>query len=222
MGEEWYGFRADGRTPMTWAQSLAAAQYVFKQWMESPEIQRWFQLEAASVAAASQARLAVGLAQLRSSSLLIGSSGLALTLGVPLAAWVGVFAALGAPYLEAKALVKHENFQSGFSQGFVCGLLKWEWHHAVSRFGITKVGPLNPYDESLTFIAANSYNGGLRAGFAHASLLDEVARKALVSRLKLLSPHSSTGNWDRRTQIGYVIELAAAGRRMNVFRPQEN
>ena len=197
---------------------VQTAEYVFKKFMESPLIQRWMQLNAAAVAAASDARLAAGMAQLRNSSLLIGSAELALTLGVPIAAWVGVFAAMGAPYSEAKAIVTHENFQSGFSQGFVCGILKWEWGHAVSRFGKFGPGQLNPFDESLSYIAANSYNDGLRAGFTHASLLKEDVRKALLSRLKSLSPHTSRGNWDRRDQVAYVIELAAAGRRHNVFR----
>jgi hypothetical protein len=197
---------------------IKTAEYVFKKFMESPLIQRWMQLNAASLAAASDARLAAGLAQLRNSSLLIGSAELALTLGVPIAAWVGVFAALGAPYLEARTIVTHENFQSGFSQGFVCGILKWEWRHAVSRFGKFSAGQLNGFDESLSFLAANSYNDGLRAGFTHANLLEEDARKALLSRLKSLSPYSSPGNWDRRDQVAYVVELAAAGRRYNVFR----
>ena len=197
---------------------VQTAEYVFKKFMESPLIQRWMQLNAAAVAAASDARLVAGMAQLRNSSLLIGSAELALTLGVPIAAWVGVFAAMGAPYLEARAIVTHENFQSGFSQGFVCGILKWEWSHAVSRFGKFSPGRLNPFDESLSFMAANSYNDGLRAGFTHANLLKEDARKALLSRLKSLSPHSSRGNWDRRDQVAYVVELAAAGRRHNVFR----
>jgi hypothetical protein len=197
---------------------VKTAEYVFKKWMESPLIQRWMQLNAAGVAAASNARLAAGIAQLRNSSLLIGSAELALTLGVPIAAWVGVFAAMGAPYLEARAIVTHEKFQSGFSQGFVCGILKWAWNHAVSRFGKFSPGQLNPFDRSLSFMAANSYNDGLRAGFTHASLVKEDGRKALLSRLQSLSPHSSRGNWDRRDQVAYVVELAAAGRRHYVFR----
>src|SRR6186997_2593592 len=136
------------------------ADYVFKKFMESPLIQRWLQLNAASIAAASDARLVAGMLQLRNSTLLIGSAELALTLGVPIAAWVGVFAAMGAPYLEARTIVTHENFQSGFSQGFVCGILKWEWHHATSRFGKYSAGPSNPFDATLSFVAANSYNDG--------------------------------------------------------------
>jgi hypothetical protein len=63
-------------------------EYVFKKYMESPLIQRWLGLNAAAVAGAADARLAA--AQLRNASLLIGAADLALTLGVPLAVWVGV------------------------------------------------------------------------------------------------------------------------------------
>jgi hypothetical protein len=197
---------------------VKTAEYVFKKYMESPMIQRFLQLEAAFIAAAADARLAAGMAHLRNSTLLIGSAELALTLGVPVATWIGVFAAMGAPYLEAKAVVTHEKFQSGFSQGFVCGILKWEWSHATSRFGKYSAGPANPFDATLSVMAANSYNDGLKAGFTHANLLKEDARKALLYRLKSLSPHSSPGNWDRRDQVAYVVELAAAGRRHQVFR----
>ena len=194
------------------------ADFVYKRMMASPLLQRWFQLNAQAVAAGVEARLAAGIAQLRTSSLLIGAADLALTLGVPIAVWVGVFAAMGAPYAEARALVRNENFVSGFSQGFATGLLKWEWQQAVSRFFKFAPGQMNRFDESLSFIGANAYNEGLRSGFMHAHILDNETKQAILRRLKSLSPGISAGRWTRVDQISYVIELAAAGRRNNIFR----
>lgn len=197
---------------------LNAADYVMKEMMKSPLMQRWLALNAASLAAGSEASLAAGIAKLRAASLLAGTGGLALTLAVPIAVWVGVFAAMGAPYLEARNLVRNENFQSGFSQGFVTGLLKWEWQQTVSRFFKFSPGQINPFDASLSYIAANARNEGLRAGYVHACGLNEDGRKAILSRLRSLSPSTKAGRWDRLDQISYVIELAGAGRRYNIFR----
>lgn len=197
---------------------VKTAEYVFKKWIESPLMQRWLAMDAAAVAGAAEAKLAAGIAQLRNASLLVGAADLALTLGVPLAVWVGVFAALGAPYAEARAIVRNKNFQSGFAQGFVTGILRWEWQQTVSRFFKFGPGQLNPFDESLSYIAANSYNDGLRAGFVHAVSLSEANRKAVLSRIRSLTPSTRIGRWDRLDQISYVIELATAGRRYNFFK----
>jgi hypothetical protein len=199
------------RAPAT---EIELFDYLYKKWLQQPHIQRWFQLNAAS----AEAGLAQGIAKLRSSSLLIGAADLALTAGVPIAVWIGVFAAMGAPYAEAKALVKNENFQSGFSQGFVMGLLKWSWDNAISRFGKFSPGQTNVMDQSLSFIAANAYNEGLRSGFMHGRILDDATKKALLSRLKSQSPGTRAGQWNRDDQISYVIELASAGRRVNFFK----
>jgi hypothetical protein len=181
-------------------------------------VQSWLAREAEIKAAAAATRLAAAAAQLRMASLLVGSADLAVTLGVPLVAWVAVFAAFGATIAEARTLVRNENFQSGFSQGFVTGLLKWQWNQVAARFGRFGPGQTNPFDESLSYTAANAYNEGLRAGWVHASALKEADSKAILHRLRALSPGTRAGNWDRLNQIGYVIELAAAGRRNNVFR----
>jgi len=129
---------------------VKAAEYSWRQWLSTPLVQNLLKLQGEYAAAAAEARLAAGMAQLRTSSLLIGSGSLALTLIVPLAVWVGVFAAMGAPYAQARALVRNENFQSGFSRGFIMGLLKWDWQHAVQRFFRFGAGQINPFDESLS------------------------------------------------------------------------
>jgi hypothetical protein len=203
------------------ARLLQAADYVYQEMMKAPAMQRWFANNAAAGAAEAagvEARLAAGMAQLRSATLLVGAAELALTLGVPIAVWIGVFAALGAPYAQARALVRNENFQSGFCQGFVTGLLSWEWQHTVAHF--FKFGPeqINPFDESLSYVAANAHNDGLRAGYVHACRVDVASRKAILSRLRSVSPSTKAGRWDHLDQRNYVIELAAAGRRYNIFR----
>ena len=137
---------------------------------------------------------------------------------IPIAAWVGAFVALGAPYAQARAIVKGENFKSGFSQGFVMALLKWEWRHAVERFGRFSPGQKNPFDESLSFEGANAYNAGLKAGFVQALLLSQEHRKMILTRIKNYSRGTKPGNWNRANQIAYVIELAAAARMNNIFK----
>lgn len=197
---------------------IKTAEYAYQKWLSSPMIERALQLAAESAEAGRAAELAAGIARIRAASLLIGTVELALTLGVPIAAWVGMFAAMGAPYAQARSLVRRENFLSGFSQGFVMALLKWEWHHAVARFGRFSPGQPNPFDESLSYERANSYNAGLKAGFTHARLYEDKARKAALDGIRKLAHNSAPGVWDRNTQISYVIELAAAARKNNFFR----
>ena len=168
-------------------------------------------------AEARAAALVAEISKLRAASIVAGGGGLALTLGVPMGAWVGVWAALGAPYAQATALVRNENFQSGFSQGFVTGLLKWDWSHTVARFGKFSPG-VNTVDSSLGFVASNAFNGGLRTGYEHAHLLDDAKKKEILGQLKSASPNTKAGNWSRLDQISYVIDLAAAGRKNSLFR----
>jgi hypothetical protein len=196
----------------------AAADYVYQQWLKSPVIQGLLKRAEEGAARAAEARLAAGMAQLRNASLVAGAADLALTAGVPIAVWVGVFVALGAPYAQARAIVTNENFQSGFSQGFVTGLLNWEWQQVTSRF--FKFGPsqMNGFDESLSFVGPNAFNNGLHAGFIEAGYLKGDVRKALLHRLKALAPGTSAGHWDRLDQISYVIALSSAGRRTNFFK----
>lgn len=196
----------------------AAADYVYRQWLKSPMVKTALRLAEEDAARITEARLAAGIAQLRNASLVAGAADLALTAGVPIAVWVGVFVALGAPYAQARALVRNENFQSGFSQGFVTGLLKWEWHQVTSRFFKFAPGQMNGFDESLGYIASNAFNNGLHAGFIQAGYLNGDVRKALLHRLRALAPGTSSGNWDRLDQISYVIALSSAGRRTNFFK----
>ena len=80
---------------------LAGADSANARMMASPLMQRWLVLNEGYLTAASEARLATGMANLRNATLLVGAAELVVTLGVPIAVWIGVFVALGAPYAEA-------------------------------------------------------------------------------------------------------------------------
>jgi hypothetical protein len=196
----------------------ASADYQVKWFMDTPFMQRWLAVNASAAAAASNAQIAAAIGQLRNASLLVGAADAAIIVGVPVAAWVGVFVALGAPYLEARAIVRNENFMSGFSQGFVTGILKWRWQNTVALFFKFSPGPPNPFDESLGVIAAKAYNQGLHSGFVQGAGYDDETKKKILKSLKAMSPGTSAGNWDRLRQIAYVIELASAGRKNNFFK----
>ena len=46
---------------------------------------------------------------------------------LPIATWVGgIVAIFAAPWWAAEAAIKEDNFQTGFSQGYVMALLRWE------------------------------------------------------------------------------------------------
>jgi hypothetical protein len=193
---------------------MASAEYQLKWMMESPLLKRW----AALTEAYEEAGLASAAAQLRTASLLIGAADLALTAGVPLALWIGVFAALGAPYAQAEALVKQKNFIHGFAEGFVIGLLKWEWQQAASRFGRFAPDTNTSGDTEMGYISANAHNAGLRTGYVHGTLIPPAKKKQLLHQLRSWSPAASAGSWDRIHQIMYVTDLAMAGIRHNFFR----
>lgn len=200
---------------------LRAADYAWKTVYE-PIFSRMLAGQAAGEAAAASRALASGMAQLRASSLLIGAGGLVTTLVVPLAVWVGVWVALGAGLAQAKALVKKDKFRSGFSRGFVMRLLGWHWDHVLSRFFSPSPTSINPFDESISEEGNNAYNEGLRAGYVHASSIDQKNRKALLTRLKGLSPMIKAGKaWTRVDQIDYVTYMAGFGRAHNVFQSPE-
>lgn len=203
--------------PLSVAETILRIQWTADNAMKKiyePMIQR---LMASHMYAIESASLGRGIAQLRASSLLIGSSGLVMTLAVPLAVWVGIWVAMGAGIAEAKALVKKDKFQSGFSRGFVMRLLGWQWDHVLLRFYSPGPAMINPFDESISEAGNNAYNEGLRAGYVHASSIDKEARGGLLAKLKAQSPFSSPGHWTRNDQISYVAELAGAGRRFNTF-----
>ena len=214
----WLNVARYGSEEERWASVLQGANSDFLRWMESAVIKRWMMNEAAGAAAAAEARLAAATASLRASSISMAVADLATTAVLPLQIWVQVYVMLGAPYREAQVLVRNENFVSGFTQGFVTGLLKWEWAHTRTRFARFSPDFNTSGAVDLGFISANARNEGLRNGYIHASILPDAVKKKILAHLKSLSPGTHAGNWGRTEQITYVIELAAAGRKAHFFK----
>ena len=201
--------------------ALRIADSAYQRWLESPFVKRWLEINAEAqeaTLAAAQARVVAAANSLRSSTLILATADLALTAGVPLSIWVGVYVALGAPYVQAQTLVRNENFVSGFTQGFVTGLLKWQWAHTKARFVRFSPDFNTSGAVDLGFNSANARNEGLRNGYIHASILPDDVKKKILAHLKSLSPSTHAGSWSRNEQISYVIELAAAGRRSRFFK----
>jgi hypothetical protein len=147
-----------------------------------------------------------------------GGAGAVVAVALPVIAMVGVFVALGAGYAEARAAARNESTMSGFSQGFVMGLLGWQWHQARDRFGVWSATP-TPADEAIGYIKANAYNGGLRAGFEAGSKLSPDIKKAYLHEIRKLAGRRGTTSWSRLDQISYVIDLAAVAR-VHFLRPE--
>jgi hypothetical protein len=145
-------------------------------------------------------------------SVLGGGAGAVVAGAVPVIAMVGVFVALGSGYAAAREAVRNENTVSGLSQGFVMGLLGWEWRHVVDRFGRWSVLRINAMDEATDVIRVNAYNRGLRAGYDFAATLSADEKKAYLSHIRKFGGIRVPKNWNRNrdAQISYVIELAAA------------
>jgi hypothetical protein len=175
-------------------------------------------------AAAAEARLALAMAQLRAASLVAGSGAVAAG-AVPVIAMAGVFVALGAGYYEAREMAREANNKSGFSQGFVMGVLNWSWHQAWDHFGKKEVGT-NAWDQGISVAAYEGYNRGLVTGFKMGSYLQENAKKAFRIRLRSLADIHGSRAWSRNPdeaylqQRDYVIELAAAGWKHGVFKSE--
>ena len=134
---------------------------------------------------------------------------------IPVAVWVGgIVAIFGAPYWAAEAAIKEENFQTGFSQGYVMGLLRWEWSQARDRFARLYI--LNYYDDNqLNATRVNAYNTGLVSGFKIGQSLTDESKDTQRKALRKLAGHPSAGNWTRQDQISFVIALAGPFRLVN-------
>jgi len=197
---------------------IASAEYVFKR-LYAPLIERWV---ATYGTAAAEGRLALAISQLRAASLLAGSGAIAAG-AIPVISMAGVFVALGAGYQQAREEAREVNYRSGFSQGFVMGILKWSWHQAWIHFGKKEVGT-NAWDQGISVAAYEGYNRGLVAGFQMGDFLPEDAKKAFRIRLRNLADRHDSGPWSGNSdtaylqQRDYVIELAAAGLKDGVLK----
>ncbi len=142
---------------------------------------------------------------------------------IPVAVAVGVWVALGAGYYQARQIVRQENTMSGFSQGLVCGLLRWTYDQTLDRFRRPTLH-INQFDRQTDEIRVTSYIEGLRKGFTAGTLMPRAAVKPFLARLRQLAnlPPMTAEDWNgrRNTQISYVIALAGAGRRHGLVRPE--
>lgn len=141
-----------------------------------------------------------------------GAAGAAAAGAVPVVAMVGVYVALGSGYYMSRQLVKSESNASGFSQGFVAGLLGWEWRHVADRFLKKSVLRIDVWDEATNKIRVEAYNFGLAAGFIAGRGIPAVVKKAYLGDLRKLSG-AQAGAWTAADQVAYVIDLAAAARK---------
>ena len=132
---------------------------------------------------------------------------------LPLTVWSGVWRALGVGYEQAREAAREDNFTWGFAEGYVMGLLGWQWHQVASRFGRYGVIRVHQTDEALNVIRVNAYNAGLKLGFAVASVLPSTTKKASLSGTRKYGNTRAPATWTRNDQISYVIELAAAFRK---------
>jgi hypothetical protein len=75
-----------------------------------------------------------------------------------------VWVAMGSGYYQARQIVKHENTMSGFSQGFVCGLLGWSYSATLDKFRMPLL-MIDVWDEDNNRVRVDAYMDGLRKGF---------------------------------------------------------
>lgn len=157
-----------------------------------------------------------------------GAAGLAATMGIPIVATIGVWVMLGAGYHQARQEIRRKGFMSGFSQGFVSGVLNWYWEHTVQRFAMRFVVRRNAFDPVMDREEALGYNEGLIKGWGVGIGIPDLKalttikmvedkKKAYRIALRRLANRHDDGPWSRNAdeaklqQVGYVIDLAAAG-----------
>ena len=142
---------------------------------------------------------------------------------IPVVAAVGVWVALGSGYYEARQMVKNENAISGFSQGFVCGLLRWNYDQTLERFRRENIR-INVFDEATNEIRVSAYMDGLQKGFAAGIAMPRETAKDYLKKLRQLAnvalPRADDWAGVRNVQIGFVISLAAAGRKHGLIKAE--
>ena len=141
---------------------------------------------------------------------------LAIDLLGPLGAWVQVWIGLGGPYIEAKQYIADTEGRSGVSRGIVTGASGVSGQMVRERLG-RDFQPKNPWDESNTALAKNSYNFALIAGFVEGRRLSIEQRKvfwrALGSKMKNISTYSDPARWTRDEWISFYIDAATTYQR---------
>jgi hypothetical protein len=136
-------------------------------------------------------------------------AGVTLAAAGPVLGMAGVFMALGSGYAEARELIHNEAIASGFSQGFVCGLLNMSTGTTVRLFAQHGVIHRNPMDSEADIIEMKARNRGLVAGYVMANQASEDEKKAFLREIREYAGHVPSGDWTDRDKIDYVITYAA-------------
>ena len=140
----------------------------------------------------------------------VGSAaGLAIGVVGPVLGVAGVFMALGSGYEEAREAIQNEATASGFSQGFVAGLLNMSPGTVKSLFGQQAPISRHPSDPDSDVLEMHAYNRGLVAGYAMANQIPPDDKKAYVFEIRAFTGHVDAGDWTDRDKINYVITYAA-------------
>jgi hypothetical protein len=129
----------------------------------------------------------------------------------PLYGMAGMFMALGAPYEKAREEIKNEAVQSGFSQGFVAGILNMSPSTTRELFGDEGVDShtRNTFDPESDYLKVNAYNRGLIAGYALANTCSKDEKESYVLEIRQYVTGVSAGEWTDLDKRNYVIEYAA-------------
>lgn len=140
-----------------------------------------------------------------------GATVLGTTMAVtgPVLGMAGVFMALGSGYAEAREVIHNEAIASGFSQGFICGLLKMSTGTTKRLFAQQGVIHRHPMDEEADVVEMRARNRGLVAGYVLAGQASDDEKKAFLAEIRQFTGPVSAGDWADRDKIDYVIEYAA-------------
>ena len=136
-------------------------------------------------------------------------AGVGMAFAGPVLGMAGVFMALGSGYAEARAMISNEATVSGFSQGFVAGLLNMSAGTVKSIFMQHGVIHRNAADPEADVIEMKARNRGVVAGYVMANQAPADDKKAYLSEIRKFTGHVSAGNWTDRDKRDYVIEYAA-------------
>jgi len=136
-------------------------------------------------------------------------TGVGLAFVGPALGFAGVFMALGSGYAEAREIIRNEAAVSGFSQGFVAGLLNMSSGTVKSIFVQHGVIHRHPMDPEADVIEMNARNRGVVAGYVMANQASADDKKAYLKEIRQFTGHVSAGDWTDRDKRDYVIEYAA-------------
>jgi hypothetical protein len=127
----------------------------------------------------------------------------------PVLGMTGVFMALGSGYAEARAEIQNEAVASGFSQGFVAGLLNMSPTTVSFLFAQHGVIHRNEMDPEADVLEMKARNRGLVAGYAMANQAPPEDKKAYIFEIREFTGKVSAGEWTDRDKKDYVITYAA-------------